>query len=49
MIPDENLINYKEAIVFGLMAILKDQGQDNVLSTVTGAYENTSSGILYTP
>jgi anhydro-N-acetylmuramic acid kinase len=47
-IPDAKLIEYKEALIFGLLGILKFRGENNVLKSVTGAKENHSSGMVYT-
>lgn len=46
-IPNPTLINYKEALVFGLLAYLKWNQQINVLSSVTGASNDHSSGDVY--
>ncbi|MCX2744681.1 anhydro-N-acetylmuramic acid kinase [Mangrovivirga sp. M17] len=45
-IPDNQLISFKEALIFGFLAVLKSRNEVNVLSSVTGSKENTSSGIL---
>src|SRR5690606_16544833 len=47
IIPDEKIIDFKEALVFALMGILKLKNEINVLSSVTGAKKNHSSGIIY--
>lgn len=49
VIPPEKLIEYKEALVFGLMGILRVEQEINVLKTVTGASKNSSSGVIYLP
>mgnify|MGYP001950675186 CR=1 FL=1 len=46
-IPEPRLIEFKEALIFGLLGILKIQGRLNVLSSVTGASQDHSSGIIY--
>lgn len=46
-IPDRELIEFKEALIFGLLGILKIKGKVNVLSSVTGARQNHSSGKIY--
>ena len=47
IIPEKNLINYKEALVFALLGYLKEKGENNCLKSVTGASKNHSSGIIY--
>jgi anhydro-N-acetylmuramic acid kinase len=46
VVPDKNLINYKEALVFGLMGLLRIHDQNNCLSTVTGSSSDCSSGVV---
>jgi len=48
IIPADDIINYKEALIFGLLGLLKLQGQVNCLSSVTGAQKNHSSGKIFT-
>lgn len=49
VIPNDTLINYKEALVFALLGFLKNEGENNCLKTVTGASKDHSSGIIFTP
>lgn len=49
IIPDDELINYKEALIFGFLGVLKLSGEINVLKSVTGAQKNHSSGVVYLP
>lgn len=44
VIPSEKLIEYKEALVFALLGLLRLEGKVNCLSSVTGASEDHSSG-----
>ncbi|WP_447950834.1 anhydro-N-acetylmuramic acid kinase [Chryseobacterium koreense] len=46
IIPDQKLINYKEALIFALMGVLKFNHEINVLSSATGSPENHSAGIV---
>ncbi|MBS2099890.1 anhydro-N-acetylmuramic acid kinase [Carboxylicivirga linearis] len=46
-IPDRNLIEYKEALVFALLGALRMQGEVNCWSSVTGAKKNSSSGVIH--
>ncbi len=47
VVPDEQLINYKEALVFALMGVLRVQNQPNVLASFTGAEADSVSGSLH--
>ena len=47
IIPDIKTLEYKEALIFGLLGILKLRNEINVLSTVTGAKMDHSSGVIY--
>lgn len=47
VVPDNNLIEFKEAIVFGFLGVLKLRGDVNCLKSVTGAKQNHSSGIIF--
>lgn len=47
IIPDDKTIQYKEALVFGLLGVLKLRDEVNVLASVTGAEHNHSSGRIY--
>jgi anhydro-N-acetylmuramic acid kinase len=48
-LPPAKFIEYKEALVFALMAVLKVRRQINVLASVTGAKRDSSSGVVYLP
>lgn len=47
VVPDTQLVNYKEALVFALMGILRVKNRVNVLSSMTGAREDSVSGSLF--
>ncbi len=47
--PNDQIINYKEALVFALLGLLKLQNKTNCLSSVTGAVKNHSSGRIFRP
>lgn len=49
VIPEMKLIEYKEALVFALMGVLRIEKEVNILKTVTGASKNSSSGVVYLP
>ncbi len=46
-IPNPELIEYKEALIFGFLGVLKLRGEVNVLASVTGAEKNHSSGNIF--
>ncbi len=47
IIPNKKLIEYKEALVFALMGVLKKEDKINCLSSVTGAVKDSCSGVVY--
>lgn len=49
IIPNNNIIEYKEALIFGLLGVLKLRNEVNCLASVTGAKKNHSSGKIYEP
>lgn len=49
VIPDTMIIDYKEALIFAFLATLKMEGKINVLSSVTGASSDSSSGKIWMP
>jgi len=46
-VPSSELIEYKEALIFGLLGILKLRNEVNCLASVTGAERDHSSGFVY--
>ncbi|WP_299247848.1 anhydro-N-acetylmuramic acid kinase [uncultured Aquimarina sp.] len=49
IIPSKNIIDYKEALIFGFMGVLRDRNETNCLQSVTGAKRDSSSGVIYYP
>lgn len=49
IIPKDKVVEYKEAIIFGLLGVLKLREQVNCLKSVTGAKKDHSSGKIYLP
>ncbi|MFV8378135.1 anhydro-N-acetylmuramic acid kinase [Flavobacterium sp. LB3R33] len=49
IIPSQKILEFKEALIFALLGVLKLRGEINVLSSVTGAKTDHSSGIIYSP
>lgn len=45
--PKSELIEYKEAVIFGFLGILRLRDEVNCLKSVTGASKNHSSGKIY--
>lgn len=48
IVPDAKTLEYKEALIFGLLGVLKLRKEINVLSSVTGAKKDHSSGSVFT-
>ncbi|MEM0931433.1 MAG: anhydro-N-acetylmuramic acid kinase [Bacteroidota bacterium] len=48
-IPSKILISYKEALVFALMGVLCEENEINIFSSVTGAKEDSCSGVIFYP
>ena len=49
IIPDTKTINYKEALVFAFLGLLRMQTFPNCLSSVTGATQDVIGGAVYLP
>jgi len=45
--PSNEIVNFKEALIFAFLGVLKFQGEINCLSSVTGAKCDSSLGIMY--
>ena len=48
-IPDSKIVEFKEALIFGLLGVLRLRNEPNVLASVTGAKKDHSSGEVYYP
>lgn len=48
-IPKPDIIEFKEALVFAFLGVLRLRNETNCLKTVTGAKQDHSSGKIYTP
>jgi anhydro-N-acetylmuramic acid kinase len=47
VIPEEPVINYKEALIMGFLAVLRWRQESTVLSSVTGASRDSIGGALW--
>ncbi len=47
ILPRNEIIEYKEALIFAYLGILRIRNEVNVLSSVTGAREDSSSGVIH--
>jgi anhydro-N-acetylmuramic acid kinase len=47
IVPDENIVKFKEAIIFGLLGVLRMRGENNCLKSVTGALRDSCGGAIY--
>jgi len=47
LIPEKNLVHYKEALVFAYLGLLRLEDKINTLATVTGARRDCSGGCVY--
>lgn len=46
VIPEKEIIDYKEALIFAFMGVLRYNNEINVLSSATGSSKDHSSGII---
>lgn len=49
VIPSKDCIDFKEALVFAFLGVLKSENKINTLKSVTGAIKDSSGGIIYNP
>ncbi len=48
-LPDDKTIQFKEAMAFAFIGLLKISGEVNILKSVTGAKKNSSGGVRFFP
>ncbi len=49
LVPDRTVVNYKEALVFALLGVLRMRSEVNALASVTGARRDSVGGAVYLP
>jgi len=49
IVPENKIIDFKEALIFAFLGVLKDENEINCLKSVTGAFKDHSSGLIYHP
>lgn len=49
IVPSEQIIDFKEAIVFAFLGVLRYRNEVNCLKTVTGADHDNCGGVIYMP
>lgn len=49
ILPEDNIIDFKEAIAFAFLGVLRMNNINNVYASVTGASKNSCSGVIFTP
>ena len=49
VVPSSQLIDFKEAIIFAFLGVLRLREETNCLRSVTGANRNHSAGVIYLP
>ncbi len=47
IIPDEEIVDFKEAIVFAFLGVLRLRNEPNCLASVTGARHDNSGGVIH--
>jgi anhydro-N-acetylmuramic acid kinase len=47
VVPEKSIVEFKEALVFALLGVLRTREQVNTLASVTGAQMDSSSGCIH--
>jgi anhydro-N-acetylmuramic acid kinase len=46
IIPDDEVVKFKEALVFAFLGVLRTTGENNCFRSVTGASQDSSAGVM---
>jgi anhydro-N-acetylmuramic acid kinase len=49
IVPPSRIVDYKEALIFALLGVLRFEGMTNCYASATGAKYDCSSGALHLP
>ena len=49
VIPESKIVEFKEALIFAFLGVLRLRGEINVLASVTGASRDSSCGVICKP
>lgn len=49
IVPDESIVDFKEALIFGFLGALHLAGEPNCLASVTGAQRDVVGGVFHRP
>ncbi len=49
VVPDAEIVNFKEALIFALLGALRWRGEINTLASATGARRDSCGGAVYAP
>jgi anhydro-N-acetylmuramic acid kinase len=49
IVPEKEIIDFKEAIIFGFLGVLRVRHENNCLTSVTGAMRDSCTGAIYIP
>ncbi len=49
IVPERTIVDYKEALIFAFLGVLRNEQEINCLKSVTGASKDNSGGCIYLP